>query len=370
MIRWRTVPVVFMALGAWLAFVAGDVAQAQGSSNVCTAPELDVPVVECAALLAIYESTTGQNWNIKDGWGEAPIVCDWTGVGCTSIGGTPHVTSLVLQSNNLNGPLSAAVGALSQLTTLDLYDNFLSGNIPPILGTLGELTYIDLGLNLLEGEIPYPLSAATEPQFLFLDGNRLSGPLPAGLCSANLASATAKYNTLDVVNTDPCFNTLSVFDDWDTTQTVPPLGVTAVINDLSTGADAADTSQAEIEISWTPIAFTAGEGGYVILSGPSTGGSFQRFHGQTTGKTSSSAIINVSGDPQAYVFVVRTFSGPTQRNKSTLLSSESNTARVEGVGIMLLSADAGSPALYLALLGPLALLVASILAYFLAGRRA
>ena len=226
--------------------------RAQGLSSVCAAPDLDVPAVECAALLQLYESTGGSSWNLSDGWGESTAVCSWNGVECGSIGGVNHVTALVLQSNNLTGPLVPSLGWLAQLTTLDLFDNYLSGAIPTQLGTLGELTYLDLGLNLLEGEIPFPLTASSAPFFLFLDGNRLSGSVPAGYCRANLASATARYNMLDVAGTDDCFDSLGVFPDWDLTQTVPPLGVSAVVKEVSSGVEAQAAASATIELSCDP----------------------------------------------------------------------------------------------------------------------
>lgn len=358
---------LFFCLAFGFAFIG--LAQAQGGSAVCEASDLDVPPVECAALLQFYESTGGSSWTMHEGWGESTAVCSWTGVECGSISGATHVTALVLQSNNLNGPLPPSLGSLPQLTTLDLFDNYISGTIPAGLGTLGQLTYLDLGLNLIEGTIPFPLTASSAPFFLFLDGNRLSGPLPAGYCGANLASATARYNMLDVAGTDACFDGLGVFADWDLTQTVPPQGVSAVLDEVTAGTGAQATASASIELSWTPIPFASGSGGYAIFSGPSTLGPFATFHGQVNSKAASSTIIEVQGDPQSYVFVVRSFSAPGARNKSALLSTESNTTRVEGVALTLLATEAGSPALYLALLGPLVLLLITAVAAFAARRR-
>ena len=77
----------------------------------------------------------------------------------------------------------------------------------------------------------------------------------------------------------------------------------------------------------------------------------------------------MQGDPLGYVFVVRSFSAPSERNKNALLSTDSNTTRVEGVALTLLDTQAGSPVLYLALLGPLALLLFTTVALFATRRK-
>ncbi len=57
-----------------------------------------IPVVECEALLDLYNSTDGPNWIDNTGWNETNIPCDWEGVTCS--GG--YVTKLDLSHNQLS----------------------------------------------------------------------------------------------------------------------------------------------------------------------------------------------------------------------------------------------------------------------------
>ena len=44
-----------------------------------------VPQIEREALIALYNSTDGDNWTTNTGWnGAAGTECDWYGVTCTS----------------------------------------------------------------------------------------------------------------------------------------------------------------------------------------------------------------------------------------------------------------------------------------------
>jgi hypothetical protein len=357
--------ILVLGLGtAVLARAPRPAAAQEAPPAVCSNPALDIPGAECAALASFYNSTNGAGWTAGSGWLVSPAVCDdWLGISCAAAGGVQHVTAIELLSNNLSGPLPADIAALSELHTLNLFDNFLSGSIPTALGSMPALTTIDLGLNLLEGQIPFPLTASTGALFLYLDGNRLSGAPPAAYCTANLASVTWGHNMLDVYGADPCLSEAArPFSGWELTQTVPPLGVRADVEKLS-GRGPQETPAADVSVSWTPITFQGGAGGYQVFSGGSTAGPFADLRATVTDKSASSVTFSVEGDPQSYVFVVRAFTTAAEGvNKSTLTSLESNTAVVDGVAITLLDAGAAPPQLYLALLGPLALLLLSFLA--------
>lgn len=355
---------MMMVLG--LLLLAGLVWPAAAQTDVCD-DVTDIPASECVALVAFYESTDGANWTTNDGWLSGPSACDWYGVACLDVGGQAHVLSLELQSNKLSGPLPASLPTLTYMATLDLFDNQLTGELPPLLGTMPDLSYLDVGLNMLSGAIPYPLTGASSFLFYYLDGNQFSGPLPAGFCTAPLFSVDVGHNMLDVANTDPCFDSVALFDQWDKTQTVPPLGVAAAVVQQTTVAGEEPLSQ--VMVSWTPIAFSDGPGGYLVLSGPTADGPFGAVRGQTGSKEADQLVVTVPGPPTGYYFVVRTFSTASDENKTMLVSDESSPARAAPVAITLLAADAASPALYAALLGPLLLLLLTGAALLAARRR-
>lgn len=133
---------------------------------------------ERAALLALYASTNGDSWTNKSGWGgEATTECTWFGVVCSD----GHVRELVLNGNNLVGPLPAALGDLGSLRNLILRNNDLTGSLPETLGQLTLLQNLDLGDNLFTGALPASWAGLDALQGLYLYTNQLSGSIPEWL---------------------------------------------------------------------------------------------------------------------------------------------------------------------------------------------
>ena len=99
------------------------------------------------ALVALYNTTNGENWENSDNWlSDAPLG-EWEGVVTNDDG---RVTELNLNDNvNLGGELPAELGSLSNLETLDLSNNNLGGELPAELGSLSNLTVLDLFNNRL-----------------------------------------------------------------------------------------------------------------------------------------------------------------------------------------------------------------------------
>ncbi|CAN4121964.1 unnamed protein product [Withania somnifera] len=89
-----------------------------------------------------------------------------------------HLELLLLQNNNISGPIPTEIGMLQKLKTIDLSDNQLTGKIPPSLAQLKNLQYLRLNNNSLSGAIPLELSNMTQLTLLDLSFNNLSGPVP------------------------------------------------------------------------------------------------------------------------------------------------------------------------------------------------
>ncbi|CAN0325471.1 unnamed protein product [Scytosiphon promiscuus] len=79
------------------------------------------------ALLVLYRSTNGPGWKKKRGWDTRGNLSEWHGVEVNDQG---RVVKLSLDSNNLQGILSAELGKLGALTQLVLWGNNLSGECP------------------------------------------------------------------------------------------------------------------------------------------------------------------------------------------------------------------------------------------------
>ena len=148
---------------------------------------------ECAALVALYNSTTGAHWQNHSNWLVTNTPSNWFGV--TVSGG--HVASLSLGTNILNGSIPPELGNLTGLTYLDLDWNALSGSIPSQLSSLANLTYLDLHYNQLSGSIPPGLGGLANLTVLSLSYNQLTGSIPSQLASlAHLTDLNLASNQL------------------------------------------------------------------------------------------------------------------------------------------------------------------------------
>jgi len=134
----------------------------------------EIPQAECEALVALYESTDGDNWTDNTDWLATNTPCSWYGVTCESA----NVTWLSLSSNQLSGSIPPEIGNLTALTRLYLSFNRLSGSIPPEIGNLTALTGIELYFNQLTGPIPPEIGNLTALEWLQLSDNQLSGAIP------------------------------------------------------------------------------------------------------------------------------------------------------------------------------------------------
>lgn len=185
---------LLLALSGGVLFYGASPATAQQSYD-CSA-QTEIPTSECEDLVALYNSTNGDNWTENGGWLSTDTPCSWHGVWCNDesprnviainlrdnqLSGSipdfnlPQLTELYLSSNQLNGNIPDFSG-LPNLTKLDLEDNQLSGSIPDFSG-LSNLTDLNLGINQLSGNIP-DFSGLPDLTVLWLNHNQLSGNIP------------------------------------------------------------------------------------------------------------------------------------------------------------------------------------------------
>lgn len=128
------------------------------------------------ALVALYESTNGPQWNTR--WDLRRPMSAWESIQLDEEG---RVMSIVLISNRLSGTLPPELGNLSKLKYLWLAHNQLHGTIPIELGKLSELRELALHHNHLSGGIPVELATLSKLTSLRLDNNQLEGNIPAEL---------------------------------------------------------------------------------------------------------------------------------------------------------------------------------------------
>ncbi|GKV52132.1 hypothetical protein SLEP1_g58724, partial [Rubroshorea leprosula] len=164
--------------------------------------------------------------NLPPNWaGSDPCGDDWVGIRCTnsrvisiklgSVGLegqlSDHISSLtelqildLSQNPGMTGSVPASIGNLKNLTTLLLDGNELTGPIPLTLGLVQALLVVRLGNNSLSGNVPSNLNNLTNLTDLYLSNNELSGTLP------NLTGMSS-LQTLDLSNNG--FDT-SVIPTW------------------------------------------------------------------------------------------------------------------------------------------------------------
>ena len=130
------------------------------------------------ALVALYESTGGEDWVNSVNWLSDRPLQEWHGINVDEDGRIIHIT---MQDNGLEGSIPPQLEQLTALSVLNLGFNRLSGSIPPQLGNLSGLSILALYGNGLSGPIPPEIANLSGLTFLSLTNNRLSGPIPAEL---------------------------------------------------------------------------------------------------------------------------------------------------------------------------------------------
>jgi len=151
------------------------------------------------ALIALYNTTDGDNWLDNTNWNTSEPVYTWHGVKVQG----DRVIEIELIRNNLNGNIPPEIGDLSELSTLNLsengpyYDGNLTGDIPTEIGNLSKLKELIINLSALSGEIPPEIGNLTNLVALEFWDNYLTGTIPDEIGNlTNLELFTLEHNEL------------------------------------------------------------------------------------------------------------------------------------------------------------------------------
>lgn len=167
------------------------------------------------ALVDLYNSTDGPQWNNHENWLTPKPVTSWAGVGCfgdrvtelnfmyfhlsgslpETIGNLTELKKLVITDGPLGGSFPATFGNLVNLEELFIGGTNLSGAIPQSLGSLVNLTRLSLASNKLTGAIPSSIGNLTKLNFLNLTDNQFTGSIPASIGNLVNLSTLYLYNT-------------------------------------------------------------------------------------------------------------------------------------------------------------------------------
>ena len=139
-----------------------------------------------AALVALYDSTGGDNWRRNANWKSDKPLGEWHGI---TIDENGRVESIEFYTNNgLTGSIPPEIGDLVHLKKISLAGNDLTGSIPSEIENLIDLEILNLRLNELTGPIPPWIVNLVNLKEIALDINDLSGHIPLGI--GNLINLT------------------------------------------------------------------------------------------------------------------------------------------------------------------------------------
>jgi len=162
----------------------------------CTNPDLP-------ALLALYNSTDGDNWLDNTGWvdgnaGTDCEPCNWYGIECDADGrvicidldGNADCTSFgITQGNNLVGVLPDEISGLDMLEEFHLEGNGqLTGDLPAGFYQLSSLRQISANFTGFTGEISADIQNLTALEIVSFGFTNQGGPIPPEI--GNLTTLT------------------------------------------------------------------------------------------------------------------------------------------------------------------------------------
>jgi hypothetical protein len=154
-----------------------------GESTLCQDIDVngarDCIANDSLALVALYESTKGEEWTEK--WDLSTPINTWYGLTFDPSG---CLTRIHLEDNQLDGELPVEIGNFLTLQYLNLSKNKLVGIIPESFGNLVTLEDCLLAQNELEGNLPSSVAEMQSLGHLNVSHNRLSGELPTAVYDA------------------------------------------------------------------------------------------------------------------------------------------------------------------------------------------
>jgi len=179
--------------------------------NIATG-EYSFQNTDSLALVALYNSTGGENWNNKTNWLTGPL-STWFGVVTENgrvvglnlgwdnningelpdqIGDLSAIRWFIASGNNgLTGNIPATIGNWTNLETLGLYNCSLTGVIPAELLTLSQLKLIELSYNNFDAAPMPNFGLLPNLQTLTIEDCNFTGPIPEGL--SGLTQLTRLY---------------------------------------------------------------------------------------------------------------------------------------------------------------------------------
>lgn len=152
-----------------------------------------VAVQDSLALVDLYDSTDGPNWNNNSGWKTNTPVAAWAGVTVSN----NRVAGLRFTGNKMTGKIPASFKNLSRLTNLYLLDNGLHATLQEFLDSLTNLVTFNVGEYYFTDSLPPAVGNLTNLQEFTLYGSYSLQHLPAAMKNlSNLVQMDIGSNAL------------------------------------------------------------------------------------------------------------------------------------------------------------------------------
>jgi Leucine-rich repeat (LRR) protein len=127
------------------------------------------------ALVALYDSLDGVNWNNDSNWLSVKPIEEWHGVTVDS----GRIAKIELGENQLSGGIPYLIKNLKMLNLLDLSENKIS-YIPAEIGLLSNLIKLRLSENDIDS-IPKEIGGLSKLKYLYFDQNNIQNiPIKIG----------------------------------------------------------------------------------------------------------------------------------------------------------------------------------------------
>lgn len=132
-----------------------------------------VSELDSLSLVAIYNSTNGDNWTNNTNWLTEPVY-SWYGIEVIE----NDITQITLYDNNLKGTIPTEIGNFDSLEELIFGNDSLSGSIPNEIGYMSQLTNLTIVGCKVSGAIPKEIEGLTNLVVLNLENNELTDSIP------------------------------------------------------------------------------------------------------------------------------------------------------------------------------------------------
>jgi len=272
-----------------------------GFGQLKTLTIFNVTSTKLTGPIPSFASTQLQQLNIGGNDFTGPLPTDWPST----------ITSINVYSNRFTGPIPPQIATLPKLGSFVAYDNQLSGPIPVELGQSQSITWLDISNNLLSGPVPAELAQMRALKTVEIAGCAFRGEFPKALVNSTIQAIHLQLNALYA--TDP--DTKAWLDrvsaqktTWPSQQTVAPTNVAV------TGTTAFSAT-----LTWTPIEYAGGPGGYQVLVSTTPGGPYVPKV-TTSDKWQKGTIVPGLSPSSTYYAIVKSISYANGRQPNTLFS--------------------------------------------------